>query len=319
MLRAKALSLDIALIQARRHPGGGLTLGVVCDFTQAMVEAARLVIALDNEMLPATGGDALLDEDDVDVWVDGDHRIIDMPDPEPSPVERLVARQVAALIPDGATVQLGIGTLPVAVATALSDHRNLGVHSGVVSDVLVDLIERGVVTNACKGRDHGVTVTGGLFGTQRLRDFAQGSEAVAMRNAEYTHSIATMATLRRFHSINSAIEVDVTGQVNSEIAGGRYLGAVGGQLDFVRGGVASNAGASIIALPSVTPDGKQSRIVASLGSRPVTTPRSDIDVVVTEHGAAHLAGCSLAERGRRLVAIAHPSFREEIDRQMRAG
>jgi len=207
-----------------------------------------------------------------------------------------------------------VGTLPAAVAGALGHHRELGVHSGVVSDVLVDLVERGVVTNAHKGRDAGQTVTGGLFGTQRLRDFAQRSGLVDLRSAEYTHNIAVMSSLSRFHTINSAIEIDLSGQVNSEIAADRYLGAVGGQLDFVRGGVASPGGRSIIAVPSVTPDGKHSRIVASLDRRPVTTPRSDVDVIVTEHGAAHLRGCSLAERARRLIAIAHPDWRESLHR-----
>ena len=153
-----------------------------------------------------------------------------------------------------------------------------------------------------------------MFGTQRLRDFAERSGAIDMRSADYTHDLAVMSHLANFHTINSAIEVDLSGQANSEIAGGRYLGAVGGQLDFVRGGVASPGGRSIIAFPSATPDGKHSRIVASLDGRPVTTPRSDVDVIVTEYGAAHLRGCPFAERARRLIAIAHPGHRESLQR-----
>jgi len=304
LFRSGLLAIDVMLVHVRPMADGRATLGVIADFTQAMIQAARVVIALVNPKLPPLKGDALVDAADIDVWVDGDERIVDMPDPEPSAVERAVAEQVAALIPDRATVQLGVGTLPAAVAAALAQHRELGVHSGVVSDVLVDLAERGVVT--------GRTVTGGLFGTRRLRDFAERSGLVDLRNAEYTHSIAVMSGIERLHTINSAVEIDLTGQVNSEVAAGRYLGAVGGQLDFVRGGVASPGGRSIIALPSTTPDGKHSRIVASLGGNPVTTPRSDVDVIVTEHGAAHLRGCSLAERARRLVAIAHPEHRESL-------
>jgi acetyl-CoA hydrolase len=262
------------------------------------------------------GGDACVDSEDIDVFVESDDRLIDMPDPEPSAVERAVAQQVAALVPDRATVQLGVGTLPAAVARALCDHRELGVHSGVVSDALVDLVERGVVTNAHKGCDPGHTVTGGLFGTQRLRDFAERSGAVDMRSVEYTHHIAVTAALAQFHTINSAIEIDLSGQANAEIAADRYLGAVGGQVDFVRGGVASPGGRSIIALPSTTPDGRHSRIVASLDARPVTTARSDVDVIVTEHGAAHLRGCPLRERARRLIAIAHPDHRDQLLRAM---
>ncbi|MFO1310691.1 MAG: acetyl-CoA hydrolase/transferase C-terminal domain-containing protein [Burkholderiales bacterium] len=316
LFESGAIEIDVVLIHARKLADGRATLGVLADFTREMIGAARVVIAADNPKLPALEGDAIVEAGDVDVWVEGDGRIVDMPDPEPSPVERAVAEQVASLIPDRATVQLGVGTLPYAVAAALAGHRELGVHSGVVSDVLVDLAERGVVTNAHKGRDPGRTVTGGLFGTGRLRDFAERSGTVDLRSAEYTHAIGVMASLARFHTINSAVEIDLTGQVNSEVAGGRYLGAVGGQLDFVRGGVASPGGRSIIALPSATPDGRLSRIVASL-SGPVTTPRSDVDVIVTEHGAAHLRGCSLAERARRLAAIAHPAHREALLHDMR--
>lgn len=316
LFRSGDLRVDVTLIQVKALPTGGYTLGVIADFTQAMIRQARLVIALVNPALPTTSGDALVESDDIDVLVESDHRLIDMPDPEPSAVERVVAQQVAALIPDRATVQLGVGTLPCAVAGALASHRELGVHSGVVSDVLVDLVERGVVTNAHKGCDAGRTVTGGLFGTQRLRDFAEQSGLVEMRNAEYTHNIAVTAALQQFYTINSAIEIDLSGQVNAEIAGGRYLGAVGGQVDFVRGGVASTEGRSIIAFPSTTPDGKHSRIVTSLDGRPVTTARSDVDVIVTEYGAAHLRGCPVRERARRLIAIAHPDYRESLSRAL---
>jgi acetyl-CoA hydrolase len=312
LLRGGHLHVDVALIQVKPLPAGGFTLGVIADFTQELIRQARLVIALINPALPAMGGDASVDSEDIDVLVESDDRLIDMPDPEPSMVERAVAQQVAALVPDRATVQLGVGTLPAAVARALCDHRDLGVHSGVVSDVLVDLVEQGVVTNAHKGCDVGRTVTGGLFGTQRLREFSERSGLIDMRSVEYTHHVAVTAALAQFHTINSAIEIDLSGQANAEIAGDRYLGAVGGQVDFVRGGIASPGGRSIIALPSTTPDGKRSRIVASLGARPVTTARSDVDVIVTEHGAAHLRGCPLRERARRLIAIAHPDHRESL-------
>jgi acyl-CoA hydrolase len=315
-IRSGVLRVDVALIQVRPLADGRYTLGVISDFTQAMVDRARVVIALVNSSLPAMGGDACIDGADIDVLVDGDDRLIDMPDPEPSAVERKVARQVAALIPDRATVQLGVGTLPAAVAEALYGHRELGVHSGVVSDVLVDLVERGVVTNAHKGRDAGLTVTGGLFGTQRLRDFAVRSGLIEMRNADYTHALSVTSSLSRFHTINSAIEIDLSGQVNSEVAAGRYLGAVGGQVDFVRAGVASPGGRSIIAVPSATPDGKHSRIVASLAGRPVTTARSDVDLIVTEHGVADLRGASLQQRASRLLAIAHPEHREALERSL---
>ncbi|MBH1966435.1 MAG: acetyl-CoA hydrolase [Comamonadaceae bacterium] len=318
LLRSGRLRVDVALIQVRPLPSGGYTTGVIADFTQAMIERARVVIALLNPSLPLMGGDACVDESDIDWLVDGDGRIIDMPDPAPSTVELEVAARVAALIPNRATVQLGIGTLPAAVAKYLNHHQGLGVHSGVVSDVLVDLVEQGIVTNAYKGADVGRTVTGGLFGTQRLRDFAEQSKLVEMCNAGYTHQISTAQSLSAFHSINSVIEMDLSGQANAEIAGGRYLGAIGGLVDFIRAGTVSPGGQSILAFPSTTPDGKNSRIVASLGDRPVTVPRVEVDVVVTEHGVAHLRGCSLAERAKRLLAIAHPDHRESLERSLQS-
>lgn len=317
MIRGGQLPMDVVLIQVRPLPQGGYTLGVVSDFTRAMVERARVVVALLNPALPLMHGDSRVEAEDIDWLVDGDTRLIDMPDPQPTALEREVARRVAEFVPDRATVQLGIGTLPAAVAQALHQHRGLGVHSGVVSDVLVDLVERGVVTNAHKGVDAGRTVTGGLFGTQRLRDFAERSGLVEMRSVEYTHQVATAKTLSRFHTINSAIEMDLWGQANSEVAGGRYLGAIGGLLDFVRAGTASPGGHSIIAFSSATPDGKHSRIVASLGNRPVTVPRVEVDVVITEQGVAQLRGCSLQERARRLLSIAHPDHREALARGWR--
>jgi acetyl-CoA hydrolase len=316
LIRSRRVKVDIALIQVRPHPAGGFTQGVICDFSGALVDAARLVIALVNPALPVTGEDALVGPDDIDLLVESDARIIEMPDAEPSEVERRVAARVAELIPDRATIQLGVGTLPSAVAAALSHHRELGVHSGVVSDVLVDLVDKGIVTNAHKGRDAGVTVTGGLFGTARLRDFAERSGQVSMRDVEYTHALGVTGSLHAFHAINAAIEVDLYGASNTEVAGGRYLGAIGGGVDFVRGGAASPGGRSILAFPSTTPDGKVSRIVASLDGRPVTGARSDADVVVTEHGVAELRGASLRERARQLLEIAHPDFRESLERSL---
>ena len=190
-------------------------------------------------------------------------------------------------------------------------------HTGVVSDVLVDLVEAGTLTNTRKGRDAGRTVAGGLFGSERLRRFADGNPALAMRSSDYTHHPGVLATLHALHAINSAVEVDLSGQVNAELAAGRYLGAVGGQVDFMRGANASPGGRAIIALPSTTADGRRSRIVASLDGRPVTTPRSDADLVVTEFGVAELRGRSLPDRARRLIAIAHPAFQEELERASR--
>ena len=313
LVRSGAIRVDVLLLRVKPHPQPGyFTVGVMADFVPALVAAARCVIGEVDPRLPVTAQDALVAASDIDVLTECDADEILLPDPEPDDVDRLVARHVAARIPDGATIQVGVGGLPVAVCRALDQHRDLGVHSGVISDVIVDLVEQGVVTNARKGIDAGRTVTGGLFGSRRLIDYADGNDAIEMRSSEYTHSQQVLARVQNLYAINSGVEVDLTGNVNSEIAAGRYLGAIGGQLDFVRGAFASPGGRSIIALASTTPDGKHSRIVASLEGRPVTTPRADVDLVVTEYGVADLRGRSFGERAERLRAIAHPSFRDRL-------
>jgi acyl-CoA hydrolase len=275
LLRSREIPVDIALIRVRPSTKPGyFSAGVVTDYTQALVAAARCVIAELDERMPTTAQDALIAEDDVDFLTDADGDPVLLVDPEPSAVELLVAEQVVARIPDGATLQLGIGGLPVAVCRALKYHRRLNCH-------------------------------------------ADGNPAVEMRSVEYTHNPVVMAGVRNLYAINSAIEVDLSGQVNAEVAGTRYIGAVGGQIDFVRGAQASPGGRSIIALPSTTPDGKHSRIVDTLDGRPVTTGRADMDMVVTEYGVAELKGCSLSERARRLLAIAHPDFRERLFTSMK--
>ena len=316
LIRSGAIRVDVVLLRVRPHPKPGYyTVGVMADFVPALVAKARCVIAEIDPRLPLTAQDALVAAGDIDVLTECDAGEILLPDPEPDEIDQRVAAHVAALIPDGATIQMGVGGLPVAVCRALEHHRELGVHSGVISDVIVTLVEKGVVTNARKGVDAGRIVTGGLFGSRRLMDFADGNDALEMRSSDYTHNIQALARVQNLYAINSGIEVDLTGNVNSEIAAGRYLGAIGGQLDFVRGAHASPGGRSIIALPSTTPDGKHSRIVASLEGRPVTTPRGDADIVVTEYGVADLRGRSFSERRERLRAIAHPDFRDRLQQE----
>jgi acyl-CoA hydrolase len=313
LLRAGLIKVDVALIRVRpTGTPGQYTTGTVADYTAALVRAARCVVAEVDERLPLTGQDALVGEEDIDILVAADSDEVLLPDVEPTETELAVASNIASVISDKATVQLGIGGLSVAVCRALVGHRDLGVHTGVVSDAFVDLVEQGVVTNAYKGLDAGLSVTGCLFGTHRLSGHASGNPGVALRSVEHTHNPAVMAKIKNLFSINFAIEVDVSGQVNAELAAGRYLGAVGGQVDFVRGAQYSPGGRSIIALPSTTPDGRISRIVATLDGRPVTTTRSDLDMVMTEFGIADLRGASLDRRRQRLIAIAHPTFREAL-------
>jgi len=314
LILTRRIPVDVALIRVRSTLDPGMySLGVMADYVHELVHMARIVVAeIDERMPETTGGDALLSKSCIDHFVtaDGDEPLIF--DPDPSTDEMAVAEHVAKLIPDRATVQFGVGGMPVAVCQALRGHKDLGLHSGVIADSAIDLIESGVITNRFKGIDEGVTVTGGLFGSRRTIEFADANSSIMLRRASYTHATKTMAQLNCYHTINSAVEIDLSGQLNSEVVGGRYIGAVGGQVDFVRGARLSENGCSIIAMTSTTPNGKHSKVVVDLGSSPVTTPRSDIDVVVTEYGVARLWGLDLPGRARALINVAHPEFRDQL-------
>jgi len=309
---------DIALIQvAPADENGRFSLGLGADHTRAAVDKARVVIAEMNRQVPQTTCDVALGEADVDVLVETDRQPIQLPSAAIGALERRIAAHVDRFIPDRATLQVGFGSIPEAILAMLSNRRDLGFHSGMGGDSLVDLVERGVVTNAAKGIDEGVSIAGVLFGTDaRLYRFAHRNPALKLCPVGYTHAIDVLSRLSRYVSINSALEVDLTGQANAESIGGDYIGAVGGQVDFVRAGSRSPGGASIMALPSTAKGGMLSRIVARL-SGPVTTARSDVDVVATEHGAVRLRGVALKQRVKAMIDIAAPQHRESLAREAR--
>jgi len=227
-------------------------------------------------------------------------------------MDRSIAGLIAPFIEDGSILQVGIGAVPDAITQLIGDRRDLGVHSGMIGDGFVDLIEQGVITNATHEGWKGVSVTGALIGSERLYRLADRNPAILLASSGITHDEAILSRLPKLVSINSAIEVDVTGQVNAETAGGAYLGGTGGQVDYVRGASRAPGGRSIIALPSTAK--AISRVVAKL-SGPVTTARSEVDIIVTEYGVAQLRGLSLGERARAMIAIAHPDYREELAEQ----
>jgi acyl-CoA hydrolase len=294
--------------------GAGFSLGLANDHLIDAARRARVVLVELNDQVPDTAGSALPADIRIDVLV-RTSRPPAMLQPAPlGAVERRIGEQVAALVPDGATIELGIGALPDAVLAALAQHRDLGIHSGMIGEGVLDLVERGVITNARKPIDTGITIAGLLFGTRRLFDFAHRNEALRLMPPHYTHGYDVLRQLPDFIAINSALEVDLSGQVNGEMAGGIHVGAIGGQVDFMRGALAAPRGRSIIALPATAKGGTVSRIVARLGDAVVTSLRSDMDAVVTEYGVAELDGCALAERARRLIAIAAPQFREALER-----
>jgi acyl-CoA hydrolase len=280
---------------------------------QAAVAKARVVVAEINEQVPFTCGE-VLPAAAIDYAVPVSRPPVEVPPGRIGETDEAIAKHAAAYVGDGSVIQIGVGAVPDAVLRLLRDRRDLGVHSGMLGDGLVDLTEAGVVTNARKPIDRGVSVTGALIGTRRLYGFADRNPQIRMCTTAYTHDAAVLAQLDRLVTINSAIEVDLTGQVNAEQSGPAYLGGTGGQADFARAGARSPGGHALIALPATAKGGTVSRITARL-SGPVTTARSDTDVIVTEFGAAELKGQTLAERTRRLIAIAHPDFREDLARE----
>ena len=314
MIEQGLIGCDVALVQVSApDKDGNHSFGVISDFVQAAVKKARVVIAEVNELVPFTFGNAVLPAAEIDCAVRVARLPVEVPSAKIGPTDLEIAGIVAGYIEDGAVLQVGIGAVPDAILRLLKDRRDLGVHSGMIGDGLVDLVEAGVITNALKPIDPGVSITGALIGTRRLYEFVNRNPRIGMRNSGYTHDASVLARLPKLVTINSAIEVDLTGQVNAEQSGTHYLGGTGGQVDFVRAGLRSPGGRSIIALPATARDGKVSRITAALAG-PVTTARSDVDVIVTEFGAAELKGQTLAERTRRLIAIAHPDFQEELSR-----
>ena len=313
LFRTRRLRCDVALLQlSPAGPDGTHSFGLATDYIVDAASAARTIIAEINDVVPWTEGGHTIDAARIDLAVRTSRPVLQVPVSRPTAEDEAVGRHAAAHIPDGAILQVGIGRLPDAVLAQLHGRRDLGIHSGLIGDALLALIECGAVTNARKAIDPGASVTGSLFGTDRLYRFAHRNPAILMRTADYTHGADVLARIERFVSINSALEVDLTGQVNAEQTSGSYLGGVGGQPDFVRAGHRSPGGCSLIILPSTAARGGVSRICAAL-TGPVTTPRSDVDIVVTEFGAAELRGQTIAERARRLTAIAHPRFQPALE------
>ena len=303
---------DVVLVQlSAPDESGRHSLGAAKDYQLFAARQARVVIAEVTGHAPFSPSALLPGDVRIDHVVRTDRPLVEVPRSPMDPIGETIAAHVAALVPDRATLQMGVGSLMDAICRALRSHRELGIHSGILTDGLMDLIAQGVVTNAHKGSHAGLSVAGSLIGTRRLFEFANRNADICLSDTDVTHSAESLSRQLRLCSINSAVEVDLTGQVNSEVGGGRYVGAVGGQVDFVRAAVRSPGGASIIALPSSARGGSISRIVAQLHG-PVTTPRSDVDYVVTEWGVARLRGRSLPQRMRDLAAIAHPDHRAAL-------
>ena len=311
------LRVDVLLLALPpAGPDGTFGLGLAADYLAPLIGRAGTVIAEVNDQVPDIGGDRRLSRGEIDVLVHTSRPPAEYPARPASDVDKAIAEHVASLVPDGATVQLGIGSLPAVVLRHLHGHRDLGVHSGMITDEIAELIEAGVVTGARKSVDRGLAVTGLLLGTRALIKTAAVDKSVQLRDTRYTHDQAVLAAQHALVAVNSAIEVDLTGQANIEVAAGRYVGGTGGAADFLRGAARSAGGVPVIGLPSTTSRsaaGTASRIVARLNG-PASLSRADAGVIVTEYGVADLRGLSLARRRERMIAIAHPDHRAALDR-----
>jgi acetyl-CoA hydrolase len=309
-LTSGPFKVDVLLLQvAPADAEGRYSLSIAHEYLMPLIDSARVVIGEVNHAAPWTYGERALRKADFDVLIHTERAPLEAPRAAPGDIETRIAQHVATLIEDGTTLQLGLGGLPDTILAHLADRRDLGIHSGTIGDAVATLMARGVITNAAKRNDRGVTIAGTMMGSRKIYNFAHRNTAVQFRSTAYTHDIDVLAAIDRFAAINSAIEVDLTGQVNAEVAGGQYLGSVGGALDFMRGAARSRGGMAIVALPARSRHG--SRIVARL-SGPVSTPRSDVGFIVTEYGVADLRGLSLAQRVRRMLDIAPPEAREAL-------
>ena len=309
------IDLDVALIHVSPPDKHGFcSLGVSVDATRAAVNNAKLVIAQVNPNMPRTHGDGVIHKSEIDFGVEVNDPLPEHAPQELSEMEKQIGQNCAALIEDGATLQMGIGSIPDAVLAALRNHKNLGVHTEMFSDGMIDLVESGVINNSMKRRHPNRIVSSFAMGTRRLYDFMDDNPNLAMLDCAYVNDTAIIRKNPKVTAVNSAIEVDLTGQVCADsIATYQYSG-VGGQMDFIRGASLSEGGKPIIALPSATNKGI-SRIVPFLkqGAGVVTT-RAHVHYVVTEYGAASLYGIGLRERAKKLIKIAHPNHREELEK-----
>ena len=317
LFKSGALPIRVAIVStAPPDEHGYLSLGVECLASLAAVEVAEEVIAVVNDQMPRALGDCFIPAHRVSAVVDASFALPELPIEQPSAIHTSIGRFVASLVEDGATLQLGIGAIPDAVVAALAGKRDLGIHTEMVSDRVMDAIESGVITGARKTLHPGKVIATFAMGSRALYDYIDNNPLFEMHPADYTNNPFVIAQNDKMVAINSALEVDITGQVCAESVGKRIYSGFGGQVDFIRGAAMSKGGAPIIALPSTAAGGKLSRIVPMLqpGAGVVTT-RADVHYVVTEFGIAQLYGKTLRQRVRELMEVAHPDFRAALEQE----
>jgi acyl-CoA hydrolase len=311
-----AIPLDVALLQCTPPDANGyMSLGPSIDVSLTAAQSARHVVVEINEQMPRALGDAFLHVNGVDGFIETSHPLAEYPQHEVTEQHRTIGRRVAALIPDGATIQTGIGGIPEATLALLKDHHDLGIHSEMVPDGAIDLIQTGVVNGNRKTLHRGKVISGFALGGKRLFDLIHNNPVFEFRRTAYCNDPLIIARNDRMVAINSAIEVDLTGQVCSDSMGRTPYSGIGGQVDFLRGAARSKGGVPIIALPSTARNGRVSRIATMLQpGAGVVTSRGDVHYVVTEHGVAYLHGKTISQRAEAMIQVADPKFREELER-----
>jgi acyl-CoA hydrolase/RimJ/RimL family protein N-acetyltransferase len=311
LIRRRLIAIDVAILSVTPpDEAGQFCLGTHVDVAPAALDAARLVIAEVNPRLPRTCGRTTVGAEQIDFLVECEHAVPELVPPTPRPETEAIASNVARLIMDGATLQVGIGGIPNAVLRALAGHHDLGLHTEMFSDGVIDLVEQGVMTGARKSLNPGKLIASFVMGTRRLYDFVRENPRVELHPIEYVNDPLVIARNDCLAAINTALEIDLTGQVCSDSMGDRFYSGIGGQVDFIRGAARSRGGKPIIALPSTAADGEVSRIVPQLShGAGVVTTRGDVHFVVTEYGIAYLHGKTVRQRAIELIQIAHPKFR----------
>ena len=315
LYRCGALRCDVAMVQVcppDKH--GYVSLGTSVDATLAAIECAKTVIAVVNPHVPRAWGDAMIPADMIDIFVEGNEPLKPAHFGEPDEIETAIGKHCAALIDDGACLQMGIGAIPNAVLAQLGNHKNLGVHTEMFADGVLDLVDKGVINCSNKVTDRGKLVSTFLMGSQKCYDFLDDNPMVAMMDVGYTNNPNVIARNPKMTAINSALQIDLTGQVCADSIGLKFYSGVGGQVDFIYGASLAPQGKAIIAMPSITNKGesKISPVITEGGG--VVTSRPHVHYVVTEYGSVDLYGKSLQERAKLLISIAHPDHREELDR-----
>ena len=315
LIREGYLKVNVAMIQVSSPDKFGyVSLGTSVDATLAAVETADTVIAIINPNVPRAFGDAMISLDDIDLFVESNEPLFAV-DPTPTTdIDKKIGRYVAELIDDGATIQMGIGSIPNAVLGMLGNHKDLGVHSEMFADGILPLFDKGVVNGRNKNIDKGKMVATFLMGSKKLYDFVDDNPGVAMQDVKYTNRVNIIAKNPKVTAINSALQLDITGQVCADSIGTKFYSGVGGQIDFLRGASLSKGGKPIIAVPSITNKGISKIAPILTPGAGVVSTRANIHWLVTEYGAVNLYGKSLQDRAKMIISIAHPDHQEELDK-----